>query len=714
MDSSIYGALVNIAQPWTMRYPLIDFHGNCGSRDGDGPAAYRYSECRLTTLAEATLEDIKKDTVDWQPNYSETENEPVYLPGRFPNLLCNGTVGIAVAMACSFPPNNLNEVMDAAIYYIKNKNATAADLCNYITGPDFPTGGTIINKNELKNAYVTGKGKACIRGDYIVETHKTHDVIVFTSIPYKVSKETLTEEIDKLCESKEIDGIAEIRDESNKEGVRFVIELQKGVNADVVANKLYKLTDLETAFSFNQVALVDKTPKLMTIKDLVKTYVEHQEDVFNRRCKFDLNKLNTRIHILQGLIKASESIDKVIQTIKQSEDVTKAKENLVTIFSFSEAQAQSILDMKLSKLARIEKIALEKELKEKNAQAEKLLLILNDSSVAEQTLCDELIAFKKKFGDARRTKITQINVSKEEKEVAEIQPEDCIVLITQAGNIKRIPTNVFKPQNRNGQGVKTQQEITHSVISTNTLDTLMLFTNMGKVYRFSVNDIPVGDNKARGTAVQTLCSMASNEKFVAIASAERVSKEKQYVWFITKKGIIKKTAVSEYTGSKRKTGLAAINIKDNDEIVDIFISSDCQIMFFTKNGMSLKIDGKEIGASSRIASGVKGITIKPNDEVVSAISCLNAADVVIALEHGLIKRVSLSEFALQGRAGKGVICAKDNIIVDAVAANESDKIFVAGTLSNICLAVKDLTLSSRISGGVKGVKNGEIIVITKV
>ena len=456
-------------------------------------------------------------------------------------------------MACSFAPHNLNEVIDAAIFYMNNRDATAADLCDYVKGPDFPTGGVVINKNELKTAYTTGKGKARIRGEYVVEKGKTHDTLVFTSIPYKVSKETLAEEIDKLCETKEIEGIAEIRDESNKKGVRFVIEIQKEYSAEVVANKLYKLTDLETTYSFNQVALVNKTPKLMTLKDLIQEYVKHQEDVFNRRCKFELEKLNTRIHILQGLVKASENIDKIIQVIKRSEDTAKARNNLMDVYLFTEAQAQAILDMKLSKLAHIEKVALERELEDKQSAAEKLLIILNDPAIAQKTLCEELLSFKLKFGDARRTKIEQINITPEEKEVIEIQSEDCVVLVTETGNIKRMTTSAFKAQKRNGQGVKTQNDITHSIISTNTIDALMVFTNYGRVYKVSVNDIPAGNNVFKGVPINTLVSMDAKEKFIAIASIERGTKEGQYVWFATKNGLIKKTALSEYAGVKRKT-----------------------------------------------------------------------------------------------------------------------------------------------------------------
>ena len=363
-DSSIYGALVHASQPWTMRYPLIDFHGNNGSRDGDGPAAYRYTECRLSHISEATLEHIKKDTVDWIPNYSETGEEPVYLPGRFPNLLCNGTTGIAVAMACSFAPHNLKEVM-AAAQKVLSGDYTEDEVLDCIIGPDFPTGGIVVNKKELRDGYRTGKGRVRIRGEYHVETKNGKDTVVFDSIPYKISKENLILEIDTLCEEKKIDGIVEIRDESNKKGVRFVIELAKGINGDVIANKLYHMTELETTYSINQVALVDKTPKLLSFKELIEKYVEHQEDVYLRKCKWEHQKLNDRIHILHGLAKTAEDIDNVIQLIKTSDDAADAHNKLRKQYNFTDVQAKAILDMKLSKLAHTEKIAIEKELKEK-------------------------------------------------------------------------------------------------------------------------------------------------------------------------------------------------------------------------------------------------------------------------------------------------------------------------------------------------------------
>lgn len=613
-------------------------------------------------------------------------------------------------MACNFAPHNLNEVIDAAIFYIKNRNATTADLCNYIKGPDFPTGGIIINKDELRNAYDTGKGKVRIRGEYTIEGRK----LVFTSIPYKVSKETLIEEIDKLCETEELEGIAEIRDESNKEGVRFVIELQRGYDANDLAHKLYKLTDLETTYNLNQVALVNKSPKLMTLRDLIQEYVKHQEDVFNRRCKFELDKLKARIHILQGLIRASENIDKIIQTIKDSEDTVTAKANLMKVYNFTEVQAQAILDMKLSRLARIEKITLESEVKEKQAAAEKLLVILNDPAIAQKTLCDELLSFKAKFGDARRTTITNIEMTAEEKEVAEIIPENCVIVITEAGNIKRIPATSYRTQKRNGKGIKNQDEVIQNVIKTNTIDNLMVFSSFGKVYRLAVNDVPVGTNATRGTSIETLVAMDVGEKFVTLTSVERTAPDGQYVWFITKNGVIKKTGLSEYTGMKRKTGVIATVLREGDSLVKVFVAPDSQLIVFTKNGMGLRFDGKSISASSRTSIGVKAINMNEDDFVVDVVYLSGEKDIMIFAKNGTAKRVPLSEFVLQNRAGKGLICHKSGDVVAACPVNDDHMILVVGDVTSICIAASDVSISSRTSQGVMVIKGSNIIGIARI
>ena len=711
-DSSIYGALVHASQPWTMRYPLIDFHGNNGSRDGDGPAAYRYTECRLSHISEATLEHIKKDTVDWIPNYSETGEEPVYLPGRFPNLLCNGTTGIAVAMACSFAPHNLKEIM-AAAQKVLSGNYTEDEVLDCIIGPDFPTGGIVVNKKELRDGYRTGKGRIKIRGEYHVETKNGKDTVVFDSIPYKISKENLILEIDTLCEEKKIDGIVEIRDESNKKGVRFVIELAKGINGDVIANKLYHMTELETTYSINQVALVDKTPKLLSFKELIEKYVEHQEDVYLRRCKYEYQKLKERIHILEGLALAVTDIDVVIRLIRMADNAAAAKLALKQK-GFTEIQAQAILDMRLAKLAHTEKIAIENELNEKQEKANALIILIENRAARCLALADEFKKFADEFGDARKTTITQISESKEEKEIAEILPEECVVVITEAGNIKRIPVSSYRTQKRNGKGVKNQDEVTHEVIKTNTIDNLMVFSTRGRVYRLAVNDIPSGTNATRGTSIETLVSMEPGEKFVTIASVNRAPEKNNFVWFITKNGIIKKTSVSEYAGMKRKAGVVATTLREGDSLAKVFIAPDSQIMIFTRNGMSLRFDGKSISVSSRTAIGVKAITLGENDYVVDALHLSGEQYIAIFQENGIAKRVPVGEFIFQNRAGKGVICHKPGNVVAACPVNDDHLLLIIGDKSSICINATDLTSGSRAAAGVVTIKSTGITGIARI
>ena len=613
-DSSIYGALVWLSQPWNMRYPLIAFHGNNGSRDGDEAAAYRYTECKLSKIGEEMLADIKKNTVDWQLAYTDVENEPIYLPGRIPNLIVNGTSGIAVAMACSFAPHNLSEVMDAATFLTQNPNCEIKEILNYISGPDFPTGGTIINKDELPTAYLTGKGRARIRGEYKVESDKRGDRIVFTSIPYKVSKEDLVTEIDKLCEEGKFEGIVAIRDESNKDGVRFVIEVGKGVSTEPIIAKLFKLTRLEDTYSFNQVALVDKKPQLLNIKQLLEIYINHQKDVLLRKTKYEADKVADRIHILEGLLKALEDIDNVIALIKRSESAAAAKIALMAAYKLSEAQAKAILDMKLAKLAKLEKVEIEKEKAELETELARLKAILENPIPEMIKGFQEL---KSKYGDARRSTITQVATTKEEKEIEFVEPEKCVVIMTEGGLVKRIPSTSFRTQKRNGKGVKTQDDITHAVIRTNTIDSLMIFSNKGKMYRLLVNDIPVGTNVSKGQSVKSLINMETDEEPAVMYSIYRDT-DAQYVLFVTKNGLVKKTALDEYVKTKKKTGIAAISIKEGDELAAVSLIKDEQLILISKNGMAIRFDSKEITPTSRNTAGVKGINLSDDDEVIGA------------------------------------------------------------------------------------------------
>lgn len=714
-DSSIYGALVWLSQPWNMRYPLITFHGNNGSRDGDPAAAYRYTECKLSKMGEEMLADIKKNTVDWQLAYTDAEDEPIYLPGRIPNLVVNGTSGIAVAMACSFAPHNLNEVMDAVIHVTQNPNCEAKEILNFITGPDFPTGGIVINKDELPAAYLTGKGRARIRGEYIVESDKRGDSIVFSSIPYKVSKEDLVQEIDKLCEEGKLENITAIRDESNKDGVRFVIEVAKGVSTEPIIAKLFKLTRLEDTYSFNQVALVDKKPRLLNMKQLLEIYINHQKDVLLRKTKFEAQKVADRIHILEGLLKALEDIDNVIALIKRSDSAAVAKIALMSQYHLSEVQAKAILDMKLAKLAKLEKVEIENEKKELEIELARLNAIIANP-IPE--LINIFNYIKKTYGDARRSTITQVATTKEEKEIEFVEPEKCVVMMTEGGLIKRIPASSFRTQKRNGKGVKNQDDITNAVIRTNTIDSLMIFSDKGKMYRLLVNDIPVGTNVSKGTSVKSLINMDMDEQPAVMYSIYRDT-DAAYVLFVTKNGLVKKTPLDEYVKTKKKTGIAAISIKDGDELAAVSLIKDEQLILVTSNGMGIRFDSKEISPTSRATSGVKGINMADGDSIVAAIPVRNTNDkLAVFVQRGMAKKFSLDELPIQKRAGKGLMCYKPTDSTGKVAAatliEDTDNVLIIGDSTSICISAEDVPVLGRASIGNQVIKNNIIKSVSKV
>lgn len=714
-DSSIYGALAWMSQEWNMRYPLIAWHGNNGSRDGDEPAAYRYTECKLSKLGEEMLANIKKNTVDWMNAYTDEEQEPIYLPGRIPNLIVNGTSGIAWAMACSFAPHNLTEVMNAAIHILENPSCEVKEILNFITGPDFPTGGLVVNKDELPAAYLTGKGRARIRGEYTIESDKKGDSIIFTSIPYKVSKEVLTVKIDELCNENKINGISAIRDESNKDGVRFVIELEKGVSAEPVVQKLFKLTPLENTYSFNQVALVDKKPMLVNMKQLLESYIEHQRDVLLRKTQYDLDKIKARIHILEGLLIALEDIDNVIVLIKKSESAAVAKTNLMSKYNLSEAQAKAILDMKLSRLARLEKIEIENEKNEKIAESKRLEGVLKNPT---PELKKDFENVRDTYGDARRTTITQAAVTKEEKEIEFVEPEKCVVVMTEGGLIKRMPTASFRTQKRNGKGIKTQDDITQAVIRTNTIDSLMIFTNKGRMYRLLVDEIPVGTNATKGQSIKSLVAMEKDEEASIIYSIYRETDAK-YVLFVTKNGVVKKTALEEYVKTKKKTGIAAITIKEGDELAAVTLVKDEPLMVLTGKGMGIKFGSLEVSATSRATSGVKGMALNEDDYVVAALPIRNANDsLAVFVESGLGKKISLDEFVTQKRGGKGIITYKTNEktgdVTSAALISDEDNLLVCGLASSICVSATEIPSAGRVSIGNQILKGTKLLSVTKV
>lgn len=663
------------------------------------------------------MADIKKDVVNFLPNYSETGYEPEYLPGIFPNLICNGTVGIAVAMACNFVPHNLTEVMNAIISCLETEDYSCDNILKYIKAPDFPTGGLIINQNELPQFYKTGKGKVRVRGEYKIEKDKDKESIIFTSIPFKVSKEQLTVEINDLCENKEIEGINAIRDESNKKGVRFVIELNKNVDSASIIAKLFKLTRLEESYSVNQVALVNKTPKTMNISDIIKIYCEHQMDVLLRKSQFNYNKIQNRLHILEGLRKALEDILNVINLIKNSESSAVAKEKLKEVYNFSDAQAKAILDMKLSKLAHLEKIEIEKEITDLTETANKLSLILNNPTEAKKELIKILESFKGKFGDNRITKVTNLNME-EEKEL-EIPSEDVVVVLTKSGYLKRILNKDFSVQKKNGRGIKNSSEITLNAIKTNTKDILMCFTNKGKMYKVNVVDIPQVSYSSKGTLIKNIINLSDDEEVINCTSLYHNTSAK-YILFATKNGMVKKTLIEEYLKVKKGNGIIALNLKENDSVASVTFVDKEQILIITKNGMLLKTNSTDITSTGRNAIGVKGINLNEDDQVafVLPIADEQVNNLAIFTENGLGRKTLLSDFVVQNRGGKGVIGYKTNnvtgLVVGALLLSDEDKVLIVGEKNSICISAKDIPLLSKTSMGNKMIKENDIIAVTKL
>ena len=692
-DSSIYGALVRLAQDWVMRYPLIDFHGNVGNQAGDGPAAPRYTEARLAKLTEdGMLQGLKKNNVDFVPNYDETTEEPVELPSVFPNLLCNPNSGIGVAMACSWAPHNLTDVAVAINAYLSGLEPT-------LPGPDFPTGGVIINAKDIPSIMKTGHGSVKIRGKYEIDKQK----IIFTEIPYGTTIEGLMTEIGEVSDSKEIEGIDNIRDESNKKGVRIVIECDKGINPANIINKLFAKTNLQSSFSYNQVALVDKVPTELNLKDCIKIYVDHNIDCIIRETKFDLDKAINRLEIVNGLLRALEDIDNIIALIKGSENAAAAKEALIAKYQFTENQAKAILAMRLSSLAKLEKVELEKEAKELENKIKDLKNILANEDRQKDILKTRLEDLVKKYGDPRRTELTNIEIKPEDKVIEEVIPEDCVVILSQTGSIKRIPQKSFKVQRRNGKGVKTKDDIVMSVISTNTIDNLLLFTKKGKMFKIIVDEVPVGTNASKGVNVGTLINIDQDDEVIAITSLAR-SNTAKYVVFFTKQGLMKKTLLEEYTKVKRSTGIAAIKINEGDSIANVEFINDEDILIITKKGMSIHFESKKVNPIGRVTAGVKTIKLNEDDEVIIGLPIhSNNDNVAIFSTKGYGKKTSIKEFTVQGRGGKGLVIYHPSAVYGEIAGaaivSNTDTILLTGQPNSICITATDLPLLTRTSFG---------------
>ena len=706
-DSSIYGALVRLSQNWVMRYPLIDWHGNNGNIAGDGAAHMRYTEARLSKLAEeGMLNGLKKRNVDFIPNYSEDAEEPVTLPSIFPNLLCNPNTGIGVAMACNWLPHNLGEVAQAIYDYIDGKEPM-------LPGPDFPTGGIIINKNDIPNILRTGHGSVKVRGKYKVEGQN----LVFYELPYGVSTENLLSEIGVVCDNKEIEGISDIRDESNKKGLRIVICCQKGYDPDNIAKKLFLKTNLQTSISYNQVALINKTPTELNLKDCVKIYLDHNIQCLIKEINFDLEKAEARLHIVKGLLIALEDIDNVIALIKTSSSGETARTKLMDKYKIDEIQAKSILAMRLSSLARLEKIELEAEKDGLDRDIETYNKILGSEYEQINIIKNRLAEIVKKYGDARRTELAQIEVKPEEKEIETVTPEDVVVILSQTGEIKRVAKSSFRTQRKGGKGVKSEDDAVLDTIATNTIDTLLVFTDTGKMYRLLVDNVPAGTNASKGVRIGTLINLEPNEKVIAITSLERKN-NKKYVVFITKKGLFKKTLLEEYTKTKRSTGIQAINIKDGDSIANIELMDEEDMIIVTKSGMSIHFETKDIASIGRVTAGVKAIKLADDDEVLAGLPIRNNNDTVAVFSSlGCAKRTELSEFPLQGRGGKGVVIYKatpgtGEVIGAAMVSNEDNVLLVGKT--SICISAQDIPVLGRPATGNIMIKNGKVNSIVRL
>ena len=712
-DSSIYGALVNMAQEWSTRYPLVDGHGNFGSVDGDGAAAMRYTEARLSKISMEMLADINKDTVDFMPNFDETEKEPVVLPSRYPNLLVNGTTGIAVGMATNIPPHNLKEVIAAVVKIIDNqiledRETELEEILNIVKGPDFPTGGMILGTTGVEQAYRTGRGKVRVRAVTNIEPMANgKNRIVVTELPYMVNKARLIEKIAEMVRDKRIDGITDLRDESNRQGMRICIELRRDVNANVVLNQLFKHTQLQDTFGVIMLALVNNEPKVLNLSEMLNYYLLHQKDVVTRRTKYELNKAEERAHILQGLLIALDNIDEVIQIIRSSRTTQEAKERLVERFGLTDVQAQAIVDMRLRALTGLEREKLEAEYKELMEKIAELKAILADEKKLLGVIREEIMIISDKYGDERRTSIgfDEYDISMEDL----IPLENTVVTMTNLGYIKRMSVNNFKSQNRGGRGIKGMDTIDDDYIEdlfmTTTHHYLMFFTNTGKVYRIKTYEIPEASRTSRGTAIINILQLQPGEKISAVIPIKEY-KEDEYLFMATKNGIVKKTSIVEYA-NVRKTGLAAITLREEDELIEVkYTDSDHDVFMVTKYGQCIRFNESDVRPTGRTSMGVRGMNLVDRDEVIGMQIDSQGTELLIVSEYGMGKRTSIDEFTAQNRGGKGVKCykitEKTGNVVGVKAVDEDNEIMIINTEGIIirmkCDGISEL---GRVTSGVK-------------
>lgn len=712
-DSSIYDALVKLAQDWNTRYPLVDGHGNFGSEDGDGAAAMRYTEARLSKISMEMLADINKNTVDFVPNFDETEKEPTVLPSRFPNLLVNGTTGIAVGMATNIPPHNLKEVIGATVKIIDNRieedrETSIDEIMQIIKGPDFPMGAEILGRRGIEEAYRTGRGKIKVRAVTDIEAmpNGKHKIVV-TELPYMVNKALLIQKIVELVKTKRVDGITDVRDESSREGIRVVIELKKDTNANVLLNQLYKHTQLQDTFGVNMLALVDGVPKILNISQMLGYYLKHQEDVVTRRTKYDLNKAEERAHILQGLLIALDNIDEVINIIRSSKSVQDAKNSLIERFGLTEIQAQAIVDMRLRALTGLEREKLEAEYKELMDKISYLKAILADEKKLLGVIKDELLVISQKYGDERRTALGRDVDEVTDEEL--IERENIVITMTKLGYIKRMPEDIFKAQNRGGKGIRGMQTIDEdyieSLIVTTTHNYLMFFTNTGRVYRLKGYEIPEAGRTARGVAIVNLLQLQAGEKITAVIPLKSYEDGK-YLFMATRNGMVKKTDISEYQ-NVRKTGLTAIVLRDNDELIEVKATNgEDDIFLITKKGMTIRFNEKDVRQTGRTSMGVKGIHLGKDDIVISMQMSSQGEKILLVTENGMGKRTLISEFNAQNRGGKGVKCYKitdktGDLVGAKIVTDENDIMIITTEGIIIRTSCEGISTLGRVTSGVK-------------
>ncbi|MGL6105691.1 DNA gyrase subunit A [Romboutsia sp.] len=720
-DTAVYFAMVRMAQDFSTRGLLVDGHGNFGSVDGDSPAAMRYTEAKMSKLAMELLRDIDKETVDYIPNFDESLKEPTVLPARYPNLLVNGSNGIAVGMATSIPPHNLAEVIDATMHLIDNEECSVEDLMQYIKGPDFPTSAIIMGKENIANAYQTGRGKVKVRARaYIEELPKGRQQIIVTEIPYQVNKARLVEKIADLVKDKKLEGISDLRDESNRNGMRIVIELKRDANANIVLNNLYKHSQMEDTFSIIMLSLVNGEPKVLNLKQMLYYYVKHQKEVVTRRTQFELNKAEARAHVLEGLRIALDNIDAVISLIRASKTTQEAKNGLIDKFGLSDIQSQAILDMRLQRLTGLERDKIENEYEQLMTLINKLREILANERLLLNLIKEEMLIIKENYADERRTEIRHAEGEIDQRDL--IEEEEIAITLTHFGYIKRVPADNYKSQKRGGRGISAlttrEEDFVKHLVSTTTHSRLLFFTNKGRVFKINAYEIPEGKRQAKGTAIVNLLQLGPNEKIAKLIAIDDEDAN-QYLLLTTKKGIVKKTKREEFKNIN-KSGLIAIGLREDDELIGVKLTDGTkEVLLVTKNGMSIKFDENDIRYMGRTAMGVKGITLSKDDKVVSMNLCDEGTEVLVVSENGFGKRTDIAEYRSQIRAGKGIktynISDKTGKLAGAQMVNEDDEMMIINSNGVLIrLRVNEISLFGRVTSGVKLMKTDDEVNVVSI